>query len=664
MAELPRIQVLVDWRGSGMNRIANAGFEVDTTGWSTAAGINAAATSMTRHASAAYVRSWGLRVVCSGSANSGVKYVLPGTFAADRTYRARLPRKRVSGTTAFKATLGSLGTAGDRATTSETLADAYGTSLLSVDWTPSANRTDAQLALMANAAAALTFDTDHVEVYEALNDITDDVMSVNDATGLMFDRGSNFDGSSEQPGKATLIVLNVEGKYNKRNAASPLYGFLKPGRRIWARATYEDGAERVYGLFYGTVKDIVARPGTDLAEILCEDMLYVLKRTMYSASGADNITYGAARVLGLQEALGTVATTIPSGGVEGQTFYSFAPRAPLLDYLARINQATGSIHVIEPEADSDLYYRYTVRDRNTLIDGSVSGISEHFDNTVHDQLMGVRNFDDGYDWIRNVQRVNVHAINQEGGFARYWRKQAVPFTIPTGETVDFFVDWSRERERYVAAVGDTPAKGYYSFPLGGGFYISGPTVYLNDSTTLVTGARTIEVVNHPQGIYFEITATGAPFTVNSLEVWGTRAVEDEELSGFRTVKNQASIDEYGNARGPDIDNPYIPGGKRAKALARYLVDRYSTPHARAELVVQDRFPSQVARRIGQRINVTELTHELTLNGVPFVLQNLRTEISHGGNRWTTAYRIEEIPDTTPAPFIIGASLIGGTDVIL
>jgi len=158
---IPHIRVL--WRPEQFTRIANPGFETNTTGWSVAAGINEAGTSITRTTADAHSgTACGLLTVTSGASGTyGVNFDL-GTERFDRedqygtTYAAVvwLKLSASDGHPLWSLVLGSEGTVADRATLVCRVSQVWQS--FRVLWRPTASRTDVQLAIMQHKRIDLT----------------------------------------------------------------------------------------------------------------------------------------------------------------------------------------------------------------------------------------------------------------------------------------------------------------------------------------------------------------------------------------------------------------------------------------------------------------------------------------------------------------------------
>jgi len=183
------------------SQVEDGHFETDTTGWDIGAShIAGVATSLTRITAEAFGGDACAELVTTATSGSGADYAF-GTrrFLAGRTYRLRVGLKRMSGATQARLRLGSVGTAADRGDATVTLTDAW--AWHTVDWTPSADRTDVALAISNASAAALTVRLDEAEVYEALDQVT--------VRELTTERGS-MSGAAEATARASASSSAAE----------------------------------------------------------------------------------------------------------------------------------------------------------------------------------------------------------------------------------------------------------------------------------------------------------------------------------------------------------------------------------------------------------------------------------------------------------------------
>lgn len=104
--------------------------------------------------------------------------------------------------------------------------------------------------------------------------------------------GSGFD--HMRVGTATLTLDNSTGRFDPRNASGPLYGNLRPGRKIQIGA-YSKTDEYNYVLFTGLIDDIVPSGYRDTTLIKCVDyMQWLVDRVMTFDAELFNTTISGA----------------------------------------------------------------------------------------------------------------------------------------------------------------------------------------------------------------------------------------------------------------------------------------------------------------------------------------------------------------------------------
>lgn len=171
-AAAPIWALIAWWEKSQLeNRVWNGDFDLPdgalgTRGWSVAvvANINGAATSITRITTASKYAPGSGEIVCPATADTGANFRIFRRFKRGVTYRAEVWIQSAAQTTATYIRLGN-GAANDKASSSNTnLSTTF--QRIFVDWTPTADRDDAHVAVNIAAATATTFRIDGVMVYE------------------------------------------------------------------------------------------------------------------------------------------------------------------------------------------------------------------------------------------------------------------------------------------------------------------------------------------------------------------------------------------------------------------------------------------------------------------------------------------------------------------
>ncbi len=620
----PVPEIRIDWRADGFNLVNNDGFETDTTGWSTAAGIASAATSITRSTTHHYIGSADAIVVTTSTNGSGVKYVIAGTFSTGRTYRFRLYAQSVSGTTSAKMIIGSLGTSADRATTTMTLTGSW--TAYTVDWTPTGSRTDVQVVFANNAASVMTAEIDAVEVFETIDDVT------GLSEYLTYSRGASFDGSTDVPGSCTIRLLNVDGRFSPDNTSSPLSGLLVLGRQVHVRATY-GGA--TYGLFFGYIRRIVPLPAERKVEIVCEDPMYRFGRQEVSValSVSDSIRTFRDNVL---TALGVFGTNRNLAyGVETDIVYTEADQADGLALLSELNKATGTVHYIKPDPSTNIGWKYTTVDR-----AAVQG--QGIDETYSDDLNGMSNYDLTDEALVNSQRVFPTARTVATTPEVVWEGDT-PFNIDADATV-----WAGRG----ATRQDAPFRRVQE-----DIAFQDPTF---SQTLTYSGTGITGVVFTPfsrSAMIVISTLTGAQ--VDTLFITGLPAPRLSEQSVLVEDLSVVS-DRY---VGDDISSDFIASPASAEGLARWWTYRYKGGASRPDVTYQNRFPSMLQRDITDRVSINFAL--LGVSSKQFLIRSLTTTVELKALLWETTYSLESTPSALNLFTIDGTAAqgLGGTGIL-
>ena len=614
---VPTIEVRVDWRKAGFAVLSNDGFETDTAGWSVAAGINAAATSITRTLRTSRAGVASADLLTTATLTSGCNFALTGTFTSGRTYRFRIAIQWDSGTTKARLRFGSLGTAADRATSAMTLTTSY--VLYTVDWTPTADRTDAQVTVENDEAVIGTFRLDHAEVFETLTDISAYVSK------LEYGRGASFDGATEAPGRATLTLKNSDQRFDPDSTTSALAGLVKLGRPVWFRATR---AGVPYPMFYGIIRRIIPRPKDRLLDIYCEDELYALDRAETSITISTTRSLGGLRGAILDDigepavrrSLSTNVTeqAIPLTGVDPTS---------ALSALTGINVATGTVHFIRPSVSASVLYQYVTVARTSLVKASADGSALE---TLDGKRTGVRDVT-GYDLtdelIINSQRVTPMP-RSVGISATAWEMSG-PITVDALKTVTL---WPTFATTVLSAVG----------------------------TFTATNAPTVTFTFFEKAAKVVITAGASASTVTAITITGQPVTSPAASSVER--KDATSQTTYGPRKGSDISSDLLSTAAQADGLASWFVYRYKDPKAKPTLDVSNVFPTLVSRDITDRIALT--ISRLSLSSAHYLIRAFRVSVVPGTD-WTGSYELEAAPKVV-VWFTLGGTAdegIGGTGIL-
>jgi hypothetical protein len=633
----PVLEVRVDWRRAGFSEIANDGFEVDTTGWSVGAGINAAGSSITRTAGG-YAGGYCGRLVTSATSGSGCNYDFGGTtFTVGRTYRFRVYIKSVSGTTSARILIGSLGTVGDRASWTGTITGSW--AAYTVDWTPSGTRTDVEVVVSNNTTLAMTADLDHAEVFETIQDVTAYV------TNATWSRGFSPVSGGADIGSCTLTVRNDDQRFDPGNAGGAYGTNVKLGREVWVRSTY-GGAP--YAHFHGTVAGIALRPNERLAELVCVDMFDELERSETSVAASVSRAVSTFRGLVLDDVgVPSLHRDISTADPETMIPLTEADQASALGVLEAMNEATGTVHFIRPHVSASVLSEYVSIARPELATGpSVQALDGA--NVMVEQT------DYSVDDIVNVMKV-IPVGRGLAPSATLWERANLPLTVNPGETRTLWARW------------DDPA-----FSQAVVYSATGsPTVTLtafsrSAKITIVAGgsAAVVTALSVTGQAYEALDQEAAEYRIpSSVTEYMVRSPKRSRISPRAAPKPAAStIGLYGR-REAELASDYINGTAHAQGLASWWVYRYNEPPIRPTVTVKADDPAtQVSRELADRILLTGV--RLSLSAVSLIITGLTTDVAPGG-AWVTTYATETAP-TANVWFTLGGTAdegIGGSGIL-
>lgn len=597
--EIPAILARIAWRGS----LTDLPWDGSTTsGWVTdGTAISGPVSSLDVIGSDSFGGGSAFEMVTAGTAASGIDYPLPGTFVADRPYRMRAGVRNVSGDTSLVLRLGN---ASDFAASTATTTTGW--TWYTVDWTPSAQRTDAVASLQNGSAATQTTRLDHVEVHEAADEVT--------LQDLRVTRGSRFDGGAEPPGTIHLEFLDPSQTYTPNNQASGLYPNIVPGRRLHIRASY---GGRLYPVAYGVIRSITPDPRRRVVVITAEDGLRELERySVYRAFDSDGV-YHTSRAAALSaEALASTMHDLTMDSIESNVFDDGTSESVLLKgYLERLNEATGTIHVCVPHVEAARPWRYTTIPRTVLTQNAAGvPIDEDFqdldDPTIHDEALVTRQVVRWTSHERLSSRtVAVATPESEDGTWAYAADdygfggaRFMPLHLEANESRALFINFLWPMEDLTAAV------------TASGSATSSVRAWSESARlTITAGGTAIDVTN--------ITWTAAP----------SRPVGEQEAAATASV-------ELVVAEGRPLSNPYIVREPAAKGLADYTVWRYGTARMRPSIIDQHRPVRQLTTGVGSLVSLS--ADRWLIDTEPYIVRDITHEISGAGHSWVTTYGLE------------------------
>lgn len=675
------------------SQVENGNFVTDTTGWLATAGINAAGTSITRGTGTGPIGTTYATLVTTATDGSGANYDFGARpFAAGRTYRARVALKHASGAN-VRLRLGSLGTAGDRGDDTVTATTSW--AWYYVDWTAAADRADVELAITNASASALTVDIGAVEVFEAIDEVNGDAGRV-DVSSLAWTRSTTAVGTIT----ATLDDPRDTHRYTPWYTSGGLYGLLRSGLRIWARA-YLGG--RLYPLAFGTITRWVPDMDAGTCQVMAQDPMADIAEARVSVGFADDRSYRGARTrlfgatavgLGQDPAAGAARLSLSTAHAEAGTFFDGTnDEVSALDYLNALNEATGTVHHVDPSALPEVLWAYTTVSRSALTDAAASSTSITEDDFA--ALTGMELSDETVETAQAVpwqayERLVVAGttlaqardpasytdIDADDPYLHFLRDDISTDEDVPEPTFEREYSWKRRRLRkskkkvrvrtfrYRRVYPDA----FVPFTLSATTEktwttsFSVPVVIDGVATAhpTATPATVAYTATGPREVSFRATAAGAS-TTGSVRVTGAVWRPLDEQTYERT--NAAAAIESGIRPGPAITSPYVGSYADAEGLARYREWRYAEPRLRPRLRIEHSTAYATALGIDPTSHLSITAARYALSSSVFVVTEVSGSVGHGGLMWAWEHTLEALPASIGTLFVLDTSTLGGTAVL-
>lgn len=692
------LTVLIDdasvYQIDAFSQVENGNFLSDTTGWATTAGINGAGTSITRGSGTGPATTTYATVVTTSTNGSGVNFDLGSrTFASGRTYRARVALKHGSGAN-VRLRLGSLGTGADRG--DKTVAATTSWAWHYVDWTPSGSRTDAELAIGNAAASALTVDIGAVEVFEAIDEVNGDAGRA-DVSSLSWARSTDAVGTIN----ATLHDPVDTHRYTPWYSSGALYGLLRPGLRVWARATF---GGRLYPLAFGTIRRWVPDVHAGTCAVLAEDPMADIAEARVTMGFADDRSYRSARArlfgdtawaLGNDPVAGARRVSLTTAHDEQATFYDGTNgEVSALDYLGALNDATGTVHYVQPHATAEVLWQYVTVARSTLADAAGTSTT-----VTEDDLSDLTGMDLSDETVETVQAVQWQAyerlvvagtrIAQARDPASYTSDidaddPYLHFVVDAAGTDEDVVEptfereyrWKRRRLRkskkrirvrtfryrrvypdaFVPFTLSATTEKTWTMAFSVPVVIDGVTT-AHPSATPATVAYTAA---SPREVTFRATATGAS-TTGSVLITGAAWTPLDEQTVTRT--NHAGLLTARARPNPPTNTPYVGSVALAEGLARYREWRFGEARLRPTLRVEHATAYATALGIDPTSHLSITAARYALSSSVFVVTEVSGSVGHGGLMWAWEHTLEALPASIGTLFVLDTSTLGGAHVL-
>lgn len=453
-----------------------------------------------------------------------------------------------------------------------------------------------------------TMTIDGTIALESLQDVTSDVRH-NPATAIGRGRDQAREFAPPIAGLADFALENADARYSSANVLSPLYGELKPGRRVRIRAEY---AAVWYPLFEGFTDLPTEQPGKlqqrvrfgaldGLAKLVAHKNVSTAMYTSLRTDQAIGHVLDAANWPADKRVLGTGKTTLARWWVDGLDAFT-----AVRDLM--YTEGPGALIFVDEEGNFVFQSRHW-----RLLDPLATTVQATFRGRTTEPLYKRFEYEPGLRGIVNACTVPVRSY-AVAALAPVWTGPT-PLTLAPGEV------WQRTVTTTADGFEDavTPASG---------------TDY-----TLTAGTLASVTLSRTSGKRATLTLTGGASgaTLTGLQVRG-EAVTISQTDVSETIDATASWEAYGIREFPSSYIPkWIPTANEAGDFCNAVVSRYQEPVPQVRFSItnghESRLIQALSRQMSERVRVIE--DERAKVDDEFTIEAISHLITEGQNHETT-----------------------------
>jgi hypothetical protein len=418
----------------------------------------------------------------------------------------------------------------------------------------------------------------------------------------------------QEPGKATIMLDNADGRFDPYNASGPNYGHIKPGRRveIWTVIGID-----TYWLFHGWLDDIIpAGAGEDRQVrleardgwrwLLDRKPVHAILTNVATDNAIGHILDAADWPAAMGRTLGAGSDVLPYWWTETATGFD-----------AIHNLVESELGRVFVAADGKLTFVGRLGDYN----GSASFTLTNTD--LFDMVLPRP-----WEVLRNVVRAKCHPAKALIG-VEIWRLGDTPL-IASGQSLTLYADFTSYDGNPLAATAITAAVGWV-VPVEG----TTPAVYdfrantaEDESGTDCTPAITVVVTLYAETSKVVVTNTGTvDCYITEMRLRGD-ALDNSGAASIE-VEDATSKAEYG-PRVFTLDLPWQQSLWETTDFANWLKFWLKDPLAFPTVVLLGQDILQLSKEIGTRLTLTVpsvgIGADFRIAGITHDIQNARRMI--------------------------------------
>lgn len=421
------------------------------------------------------------------------------------------------------------------------------------------------------------------------------------------DRGYDDEQNRSLTGSAIIVLNNEDKRFSPDYSAGPLYGNLKPGRKLRIRATF---GGNTYNMFTGYIKRITPRPDPNIKEctIQATDLMDILVKKRVSTTLWQNKKIGWL-VDKILDEINWSAVNRRTDPTQDTVAVAFWEKDTALEALRELEQAHGGMFYIGPDGFPVFEERYHKRKWHrtslaTINNDMVSMVYDLSDENLYNEVRVTI-----YPWkIRATMEIfkskHVPILIQAGATLRLWAKYYDPI--------------DENQECLASNVQTLTPQTDYKFndkADGTG----------TDRTDKLTASQT----NYARSALLSLTSTATKARyLTKLRLRGRPITPRPQTT--RKEENAASIAAYGR-RTFTLDNRLVNHDDDARNYCWWALRKYKDLKPRISIQVMNStdalLTQMLAREISHRITIVE-----TQTGVnkAFYLTRIEHEVEDGG----------------------------------
>jgi hypothetical protein len=453
----------------------------------------------------------------------------------------------------------------------------------------------------------------------AVDDVTGRTLDERQQVTVRYGRDQARQYGPTSPGEAAFLLDNRSRHYSPENAASPIAGFVTPGRPVKLQATV--GATTTV-LYNGYLDDLEIKPGINdrAVPVTCMDALGRMRGVQVSTPLYQAVRTGEA-VGYVLDAVGWPADLRDLDPGASVLPFWWLDDADAFDALMQLADSEGPSALVTVDSQG----RIVFRDRHHRLTRtqSLAVQSTWRSSGVEPCISDPVTYNHGWKEIVNSVSADVQLRTIAVNVSQVWSSQGL-ITVPAGTPVT------------VTAQGGTPFVGAIS-PVVGTDY------------TVVSGAVTVGI-SRTSGQSTVITLTSAGGAV--VQDLSLRAQAITSTTVTVSVEDAPSIARYGrksltDARLPTWTNPYD-----TLAILQLIVGRRSERLPTVTVTMRGagsslRLAECLGRNLSDRVHLTE---SLTGLDSDMFVEQISHAIGQGGLEHVTTFGLEKIPPVVSTPF--------------